>query len=40
TLKHEIQTWQDRRNQQRATLQWQFTTHDARIKLKTLYPAV
>ncbi len=40
TLKHEIQTWQDRRNQQRATIQWQFTTHDARIKLKTLYPAV
>ncbi len=40
TLKHEIQTWQDRRNQQRATLQWQFTTDDARIKLKTLYPAV
>ena len=40
TLKHEIQMWQDPRNQQRATIQWQFTTDDARIKLKTLYPAV
>ena len=40
TLKHEVQAWQDRRNQQCATVKWQFTTDDARIKLKTLYPAV
>ena len=40
TLKHEIQTWQTSRNEQGATVQWQFTTDDARIKLKTLYPAV
>ena len=40
TLKHEIQTWQTRRNEQRATVNWQFTTDDARIKLKKLYPAV
>ena len=40
TLKHEIQTWQISRNEQGATVNWQFTTDDARIKLKTLYPAV
>ena len=40
TLKHEIQTWQTSRNEQGATVQWQFTTDDARIKLKTLYPTV
>ena len=39
-LKHEILTWQNRRNEQGATVNWQFTTDDARIKLKTLYPAV
>ena len=38
TLKHEIQAWQTRRNEQSATVKWQFTTDDARIKLKTLYP--
>ena len=40
TLKQEIQTWQTSRNEQGATVNWQFTTDDARIKLKTLYPAV
>ena len=40
TLKQEIQTWQTLRNEQGATVNWQFTTDDARIKLKTLYPAV
>lgn len=39
TLKQEIQTWQSRRNQQCATVKWQFTTNDARIKLKKLYPS-
>ena len=40
TLKREIQTWQTQRNQQQSTVQWQFTTEDARIKLKKLYPSV
>lgn len=40
TLKREIQAWQTRRNQQQSTVQWQFTTEDARIKLKKLYPSV
>ena len=39
TLKREIQAWQNRRNNQRATVKWQFTTEDARIKLKRLYPS-
>ena len=39
TLKREVQAWQDRRNQQRATVNWRFTTQDARIKLKRLYPS-
>ncbi|RKU19964.1 IS630 family transposase, partial [Candidatus Poribacteria bacterium] len=39
TLKREVQAWQDRRNQQRATVKWRFTTQDARIKLKRLYPS-
>ena len=39
TLKREVQTWQNRRNQQRATVHWRFTTDDARIKLKKLYPS-
>ena len=39
TLKREVRAWQDRRNQQRATVKWQFTTNDARIKLKRLYPS-
>ena len=40
TLKSEIQAWQTRRNEQSATVKWQFTTDDARIKLKKLYPSV
>ena len=40
TLKREVQAWQNRRNEQRATVKWQFTTNDARIKLKKLYPSI
>ena len=39
TLKREVQAWQDRRNQQSATVNWRFTAEDARIKLKKLYPS-
>jgi len=34
----QVAAWQQARNQQRATIQWRFTTQDARIKLKRLYP--
>ena len=39
-LKHEIQKWQTQRNEQSATVKWHFTTDDARIKLKKLYPSL
>ena len=39
TLTREVQAWQDRRNQQSATVNWRFTAEDARIKLKKLYPS-
>ena len=33
-------SWQDRRNQDHVNIDWRFTTEDARIKLKRLYPVV
>ena len=40
TLCCEIAAWQQTRNDQRATVNWQFTTTDARTKLKRLYPII
>ena len=40
TLQLEIAAWEERRNSQACTVDWQFTTADARIKLKHLYPIV
>lgn len=40
TLIQEIHSWEEHRNQIKATVDWQFTTHDARIKLKKLYPSI
>ena len=37
-LKREIETWQKERNQTASTVIWTFTTSDARVKLKHLYP--
>jgi hypothetical protein len=39
-LCEQVQSWQDYRNQQMATVHWQFTTADARIKLQRLYPTI
>ncbi len=39
TLKHEVQAWEQQRNTTVSTMEWRFTTEDARIKLKRLYPA-
>jgi len=36
----EAKAWQDYRNKQIAVIDWQFTTADARIKLKRLYPSL
>lgn len=38
TLRQEVAVWQQERNQMRVTIEWQFTTQDARIQLKRLYP--
>ncbi|MBO0782702.1 MAG: transposase, partial [Ktedonobacteraceae bacterium] len=37
-LCQQVQSWQDHRNQRVGTVNWQFHTADARIKLKRLYP--
>jgi hypothetical protein len=37
-LKRQVAAWEIERNQTRAKVDWQFTTADARIKLKRLYP--
>ena len=37
-LRHETTAWVERRNAAAATIEWRFTTADARIKLKKLYP--
>ena len=38
TLVASVERWQKDRNANRATIDWQFTTADARIKLRRLYP--
>jgi len=38
TLIEEVAAWEDDRNKNHAKADWQFTTADARIKLKRLYP--
>jgi len=38
TVKEEVKAWCEARNNMTAKINWQFTTKDARIKLKTLYP--
>ena len=40
TLRREAAAWQDRRNQEAIKVDWRFTTADARIKLKSLYPSI
>ena len=38
TLRAEVKAWESQRNEQEATVNWQFTISDARIKLDRLYP--
>jgi hypothetical protein len=38
-LTQEVATWENERNQTLATIDWRFTTADARIKLRRLYPS-
>lgn len=38
TLQKQAQAWYKRRNMKQKSVDWQFTSEDARIKLKKLYP--
>lgn len=39
-LEAEVAAWEEERNERQVEVDWQFTTADARIKLRRLYPAV
>jgi hypothetical protein len=39
-VRSEVYAWQNHRNSKQGKISWQFTTKDARIKLKKLYPSV
>jgi len=39
TLATEVAAWEAARNEQRATIRWQFTVDHARVKLQRLYPS-
>ena len=38
TLTKEVAAWEEERNAKHTKANWRFTTADARIKLKRLYP--
>jgi transposase len=38
-MTNEVQAWVSERNNHKAAVRWQFTTADARIKLRHLYPS-
>ena len=40
TLDTQVATWTTKRNASGATVKWRFTTADARIKLRRLYPSI
>ena len=40
TLTREVAAWENKRNSARGKVDWRFTTSDARIKLKRLYPLI
>ena len=39
-LRGEVNAWQNQRNRDAVRVNWRFTTEDARIRLKSLYPSV
>ena len=39
-VKREVRAWTEIRNSKKSKINWQFTTKDARIKLKKLYPSI
>ncbi len=40
TVREEVTAWTASRNQAGSLVDWHFTTEDARIKLKKLYPCI
>jgi hypothetical protein len=40
TLTHEVKAWEAGRNASPLPVKWRFTTDDARVKLKRLYPSI
>jgi hypothetical protein len=40
TMQTEVAAWEADRNSSAKKIDWQFTTTDARIKLKRLYPKI
>ncbi|MDM8566287.1 transposase, partial [Candidatus Halobeggiatoa sp. HSG11] len=40
TLEKEVAAWTKKRNSHSKPMEWRFTTEDARIKLKRLYPTI
>jgi hypothetical protein len=40
TLTAETLAWETQRNNKGATVDWRFTTDDARVKLKRLHPSI
>ena len=39
-LEKQVQVWASNRNDKQKGVDWQFTTEDARVKLKKLYPII
>jgi hypothetical protein len=40
TLERQVAAWEAERNAHGGAVNWRFTTEDARIKLKRLYPSI
>ena len=40
TLRREVAAWEEERNERMVTVDWQFTTADARVRLRRLYPTI
>ena len=39
-LEREVAAWEEKRNERGVVIRWQFTTEDARTKLRRLYPTL
>lgn len=40
TVRREVKAWEKHRNNRNAKINWQFSSKDARVKLKSLYPTI